>query len=1393
MKRTSLLSPVALALGAMLNSTLAQVSVTNELVFRDTFDVSAPSNDIGFENTLRQSGAAGVLTYAEDAAMDELTQLGSPDAPGRLRLQSNSYVSPNHNFIEGGRFTIEFDVDPGFDDDPGDGLSGDWCGVVFGSTSQNPFIFSSDGMGILFRNDGRVEVWETQGQGALYSGSGDYPGGIPTGTNFHVRIEVDTANFSGSIPATIRMFVNDAQVRIDNNTLEHIKASGFRNNFITLEGLGFPGPWVHVFDNLTVSAVPCIRVSPENVDKIQGQISDPVAVTIPRQLNATQAAQVTVRSLDRTVAVPVGADANGQLTLSFPAGGTNIQSFTVSAAGPGVTSLILSNAQGACVINSVLVTVGSGVGVAEVLFQDNFSVSALSSDVNFENSLGRQNGSAVGVLSYSERVDTAAGGLFDDFTQVNTPDGPGKLALNITDFVWATPNYNFTDGGEFTLEFQVNPGANNASHDSDNWAAVVFGASNKGSFVNASDGMGILFRNDGRIQVFDGNVTVYGSDFTNALPAGDLNIRIETKTANFKGISPAMSSMFVNGTQVQIGGGTNLNLSKQAGFRNNYITFEGIGNGLIHTFDNIKVSALACIKASPLDVITPRGQSNATVTVTVPTALNLTNAASVTVRSLDPAVAVPQGAAGGSLTLNFAAGGPRTATFGVVGAAPGVTQFVLASAQGVCVSDPIEVTVAEIAALTCDTFADDTINSVWRINPQAFETGSADTSFTEASGTLQVVATGTANFWGGASLATELTFSAGTTTPVTFEVDRVAHSGAGSATRTGIFVTDQTRSRYVFFSDNVGEGGWTYNRKINQAGDNPTGGGININAFDGPVFDDLGNHRMKAVADGQTVKLYLDNILGAEVSFPVTNGIVSEFGAYTRAMGDTVTATFDNACVSTALPSALPCITASPAAVTGIPGQSNVTVDVTIPKLLNLTNSVSVTVTSLNPAVAVPGGAVNGALTLNFAAGATNVQRFAVVMLDKGMTTLRVAGPQGACALNDVAVTVTTTFLANPSFENNFNATFPGYGPIATWQGGSGVNNANGPFHDNGLVPDRAQIGFIQGSGTLSQMINGLVPGKQYWLQFRYNVRNCCGGTIDLTTRFDGADLDTVNAIAPVGGSNPYLFRQLVFTPAASSGLLQFASTASGDATVLVDAVTIVQRDAGNVVVQNPSFEAGGTPPAPGNISPNRISGWTGVGSYGVNFSGAGPFADNGRNPDQDNVAFIQDAGSLSQTVSNLTAGQPYTLSYSYNARAGNSPRLAVTIGGTTFQDETIAPVGGNLPYYTRSASFTAASGSALLTFAQTATGDQTVLLDNVAIIPGGVVSGPPLRAQLSTGNTVRISWPTSATGFVLQSTANLPGGWTDVNLPIVIEGADNVVTDTIGSGNKFYRLQKPQ
>ena len=65
---------------------------------------------------------------------------------------------------------------------------------------------------------------------------------------------------------------------------------------------------------------------------------------------------------------------------------------------------------------------------------------------------------------------------------------------------------------------------------------------------------------------------------------------------------------------------------------------------------------------------------------------------------------------------------------------------------------------------------------------------------------------------------------------------------------------------------------------------------------------------------------------------------------------------------------------------------------VTIPQLLNDAAEVSLTVTSQNPAVAIPTGAVNGVLTLNFAAGSPNSQTFTVTPLSTGAAPCRARG-----------------------------------------------------------------------------------------------------------------------------------------------------------------------------------------------------------------------------------------------------------------------------------------------------------------------------------------------------------------------------------------------------------------
>src|SRR5688500_11689205 len=142
------------------------------LLFKDTFDVSGPTTDLSAESATRQSGTLAPLTFTRTGA-EEGVRLGADDAPGMLRL-SNGNIALDHNFTEGGEFNIEFDLNPGVDDS----TSTDWVAIIFGATGKNPFVNASDGMGILFRNNGQIEVWD--GGTRIFGGATDLPGGIPT-------------------------------------------------------------------------------------------------------------------------------------------------------------------------------------------------------------------------------------------------------------------------------------------------------------------------------------------------------------------------------------------------------------------------------------------------------------------------------------------------------------------------------------------------------------------------------------------------------------------------------------------------------------------------------------------------------------------------------------------------------------------------------------------------------------------------------------------------------------------------------------------------------------------------------------------------------------------------------------------------------------------------------------------------------------------------------------------------------------------------------------------------------------------------------------------------------------------------------------------------------------
>jgi hypothetical protein len=71
------------------------------------------------------------------------------------------------------------------------------------------------------------------------------------------------------------------------------------------------------------------------------------------------------------------------------------------------------------------------------------------------------------------------------------------------------------------------------------------------------------------------------------------------------------------------------------------------------------------------------------------------------------------------------------------------------------------------------------------------------------------------------------------------------------------------------------------------------------------------------------------------------------------------------------------------------------------------------------------------------------------------------------------------------------------------------------------------------------------------------------------------------------------------------------------------------------------------------------------------------------------------------------------------------------------------------------------------------------------------IIAAPALQAQVS-GNNFILSWPASASGYVLETTTNLSAtnSWTAVaNVPAVINGQD-VVTNGISDRMRFYRLK---
>jgi hypothetical protein len=208
-----------------------------------------------------------------------------------------------------------------------------------------------------------------------------------------------------------------------------------------------------------------------------------------------------------------------------------------------------------------------------------------------------------------------------------------------------------------------------------------------------------------------------------------------------------------------------------------------------------------------------------------------------------------------------------------------------------------------------DSFAGTTIDTAkWEVIDQGLENTTPSGLTAVQNEQITFAGTTAVNYWAGKSLRSVQTYS--TRNTVTAEVDRVSLAGTGTAYRSSLWLWADA-NHYLHFSQNIGEGGWSYN--ANDLGGtgtlNPTGGGNNLGSLDF-VDANAGLARMKLVwvpgaYPGQgTIQIWRDATLAG--SHSVTNWpasfkvMLTGQARQATPAADSVTAVFDNASVSVA-------------------------------------------------------------------------------------------------------------------------------------------------------------------------------------------------------------------------------------------------------------------------------------------------------------------------------------------------------------------------------------------------------------------------------------------------------------------------------------------------------------
>lgn len=466
--------------------------------------------------------------------------------------------------------------------------------------------------------------------------------------------------------------------------------SGNPNNFESYSHVALDE--IQIYDNaLTAGEVqgligdPWIYVDSTTVTMTNGGSDIVVTVTVPPSLVATSAVEVVVTSPNPAMVDLVGGTA-GVLKLQFPAAGGNVQTYSLHPTGPGMVTVqhTSTNAWVDGAKDVIVWPAAAAQPTDDLVAYWNFNSDSLAESGGYAPS-GLLNGLAVGTMAYT--AGPAGRGHALALTNANSAVRVNNSGHFDRNFVNVFDDTLYTSPNGFSISFWAKnlPGGDwrawIAKKGEDSWGYQVrkLGGGPSATFT--------LRNSDGADD--PGNTT---TDFSDGRWH---HIAAVYDPVNFRRI------LYIDGVaQIDI---TDGNLSA-GGIAFEHLLFGGRENdynnpqpnkidfGANIYLDEIRVfkkamsvenvlNEIGSIVAAPasLSLISP-SPNNQFVTVTIPPSLVATSSVSVVVTSDNPAAAVPEGAVAGVLTLNFSLGGAHTAQFAVQANGPGTAHFTYACA-----------------------------------------------------------------------------------------------------------------------------------------------------------------------------------------------------------------------------------------------------------------------------------------------------------------------------------------------------------------------------------------------------------------------------------------------------------------------------------------------------------------------------------------------------------------------------------------------------------------------------------------------------------------------------------------------------------------------------------------